>query len=74
MHRLIPVVLLLPLSVLADDAKPTVPTTWAGTAAGGYIRTAGTTNTTSANLKAELDYTNLPWTNELTGSLAAGNT
>lgn len=75
MRRLIPAALLLtPYCVLADSAASSGPTTWAGSATGGYIRTAGTTNTTAANLKVELDYSNLPWTNELTGAMANGRT
>ena len=81
MRCLIAAALLLPLSALADDAAapappppPPAPTTWAGSLSGGYIRTAGATDTTASNVKGELDYTNLPWANELTGSMATGST
>jgi putative salt-induced outer membrane protein len=74
MRRLLAFVLLSPFAAMADDAANAPPTLWAGNLAGGYIRTAGTNNTTAANLKGELDYTNLPWANELTAAMATGRT
>ena len=68
--------LLFPVSLLATavQAADPPPNGWSGDASAGYIRTAGDTSTTTGNIKAELDYTNAPWRNELKGSAANGHT
>ena len=56
-------------SAMADPP----PDGWAGTLAGGYVRTAGATTTTAENLKGELDYTYKPWRNEFIASAVNGH-
>jgi putative salt-induced outer membrane protein len=65
---------LLSVTASAADTATPPPTAWAGTVSAGYIRTSGNTSTSAANLKFELDYTDLPWRNELTGSAGNGRT
>ncbi len=60
----------------AEDAPliDTATQPWSGAVSGGYIRTSGNSSTSATNLKFELDYTDLPWRNELTGAAANGHT
>jgi putative salt-induced outer membrane protein len=74
MKKIIPFLLLAATAAQAQSPPPADKHGWSGAIAGGYIRTAGDSTTTAENLKAELNYTNMPWRNEFGVSAANGHT
>jgi putative salt-induced outer membrane protein len=64
----------LPPAAADVPAVAAPPALWSGALSGGYIRTSGNSSTSASNLKFELDYTDLPWRNELSGAAANGHT
>jgi putative salt-induced outer membrane protein len=58
---------------MALPAAASDPNGWAGDFKAGYIQTSGNSDTSAGNVKAELDYTYMPWANSLTGAATNGS-